>query len=127
MLIPLLVDSSCLFLKTLIFAQKMRLISTAQFVGTADWPSFLSLISQTIAIGTYCVWVCNKLGIWKRILRQNNKRFVGPSNVSVYIVLSKFIVIYLWCLILSVFVFTTSLIVGVLIYIPGLIEVLISE
>ena len=39
----------------------------------------------------------------------------------------KFIVIYLWCLILSVFVFATSLIVGVLIYIPGLsLEVLIS-
>ena len=43
-LVPLLVDFSYLF-KRPIFAENLGIISTkAQIVGTADWPSYLSLL-----------------------------------------------------------------------------------
>lgn len=129
MLIPFVGGFFMFVLKDPDFAQKMGLISTkVQFVGTADWPSFLSLISQAIAIGGLIVFGFVTSWVFGREYSDRTiKDLLALPTSRCMIVLSKFIVIYLWCLILSVFVFATSLIVGVLIYIPGLsLEVLIS-
>ena len=104
-------------------ARSLGLISAkAQIVGlgTADWPTYYSLLTMAIsagglmAFGFVFSWIFGREYSEKTI----TDLLALPVSRST-IVLSKFVVAALWCLALSAFVFLLSLLVGKLVAIPG--------
>lgn len=112
-------------------AEKMGIISTkAQVLGTdADWPSYLNLLTQAVSVGGLVVFVFVVSWIFGREYSDRTIKDLLALPISRnIIVISKFIVFFLWCTILSISVFLVGLIVGKFINLPGWsIEVLFSN
>jgi ABC-2 type transport system permease protein len=110
-------------------AKKIGVISSkAQLVGTADWPTFLGLLTQAISIGGLLVFGFVTSWIFGREYSDRTIKdlLALPISRSV-IVLSKFIVVLLWCLLLAMLVFALGLIVGNAVVIPGWSPDLVSQ
>lgn len=120
-LVPLFGGFFMFVLKDPILAQKLGFISVkAHIIGTADWPSYLSLLAQAIAIGGIIVFGFVTSWIFGREYSDRTIKDLLAMPVSRnMIVLSKFIVIFLWCLILSIYVLLLGVIVGKIIDIPS--------
>lgn len=122
MLIPFIGGFFMFILKDPDLAERLGFISAkAQIMGTADWPSYLSLLSQAISIGGLLAF--GFVASWV-FGREYSDRTIGdllalPISRAA-IVVSKFIVIVLWCLALSIFVLILGLIVGYMVDIPGI-------
>ena len=103
-------------------AQELGFISAkAHIIGTADWHSYFGLLTQAIAIGGLLVFGFVKSWIFGREYSDRTIKDLLALPISRnIIVLSKFIVAVLWCLILSIFVLVLGLIVGKAVDIPGL-------
>ena len=102
-------------------AQSLGFISAkAHIMGTADWPSYFSLLAQAIAVGGLLVFGFITSWIFGREYSDRTIKdlLALPISRSI-IVFSKFIVAVLWCLILSIFVLVLGLIVGKVVDIPG--------
>lgn len=102
-------------------AKELGFISTkAQILGTADWTSYLSLLSQAISIGGLLVFGFIMSWIFGREYSDRTIKdlLTLPISRSI-IVLSKFIVASLWCLMLSIYVLILGLFIGKIIDIPG--------
>ena len=104
-------------------AGKLGMIGTKASIlrlGKADWPTYLVLLTQGLAgiglvgFGFVTTWVFGR-----EYSDHTIKDILALPVARSYIVLSKFIVIVLWCIILTVFYFVFGLIVGKLIDIPG--------
>ena len=108
-------------LKDPALAQKMGVISAkAHLTGSADWPSYLSLLAQAITMGGLLVFGFVTSWIFGREYSDRTIKDLLALPISRnVIVLSKFIVVFLWCLLLSVLVFALGLIVGNAVDIPG--------
>ena len=102
-------------------AQKMGIISTkAQLAGSADWPSFLGLIAQAISIGGLMAFGFVTSWIFGREFSDRTiKDLLALPILREYIVISKFIVVFIWCFLLSIFVFVLAMVVGYQVDIPG--------
>jgi ABC-2 type transport system permease protein len=102
-------------------AQKMGIISAkAQLAGSADWPSYFGLIAQAISIGGLMAFGFVMSWIFGREFSDRTiKDLLALPILREYIVLSKFIVVFVWCLLLSVVVFLLALVVGYQVDIPG--------
>jgi ABC-2 type transport system permease protein len=110
-------------------AKKIGVISSkAQLVGTADWPTFLGLLTQAISIGGLLVFGFVTSWIFGREYSDRTIKdlLALPISRSV-IVLSKFIVVLLWCLLLAMLVFALGLVVGNAVVIPGWSPDLVSQ
>ena len=102
-------------------AKKMGFISTkAQIMGTADWPSYFSLLSQAVSIGGILVFGFVTSWIFGREYSDRTIKDLLALPISRnIIVLSKFIVIFLWCMLLSIFIIMIGMLVGHIVNIPG--------
>lgn len=102
-------------------AENLGVISTkAQILGIASWSSYLDLLAQAISIGGLFVFGFSTAWIFGREYSdQTIKDLLALPIPRSVIVLSKFTVVFLWCCILSVAVFITSLIVGYFVELPG--------
>lgn len=92
----------------------------ASIVGVGDWPSYLDLLIQSIlalgqmGFGIVTSWVFGREysdHVIKDLLALPVSRFT--------IVLSKFIVIAVWCILLSLIMFVSGLLAGIFVGIPG--------
>lgn len=78
------------------FAKEMGIISAkAQIMGTADWPSYLSLLSQAVSIGGILVFGFVTSWIFGREYSDRTIKDLLALPISRnIIVLSKFIVVF---------------------------------
>lgn len=120
-LVPFVGGFFMFVLKNPSLAQQLGFISAkAHIMGTADWTSYLSLLTQAIAIGGIAVFGFVTSWIFGREYSDRTIKDLLALPISRnMIVLSKFIVIFLWCSILSIFVLILGLIVGKVVNIPG--------
>lgn len=93
---------------------KLGLIAAkASLFGDADWQGFYDLINQMLAtvgfigFGFVAAWVFGREFMEKTI-----KDLLSLPISRKYIVIAKFIVISIWCIILSVILFASSFVVG---------------
>ncbi|MEH7444231.1 ABC transporter permease [Bacillus sp. JJ1122] len=102
-------------------AQNMGIISAkAQLAGSADWPSYFGLIAQAISIGGLMAFGFVMSWIFGREFSDRTmKDLLALPILREYIVISKFIVVFVWCLMLSMIVFVLALVVGHQVDIPG--------
>lgn len=120
-LVPFIGGFFMFILKDPSLAQKLGFISAkAHIMGTADWTSYFSLLSQAIAVGGLLVFGFITSWIFGREYSDRTIKDLLALPISRnIIVFSKFIVAVLWCLILSIFVLILGLIVGKVVDIPG--------
>lgn len=88
--------------------------------GVADWPTFLGMLAQTIAIGGLIVFGIITIWVFGReFVDQTAKDLLALPISRSSIVSAKFLVIFVWCALLSVMVFVAGLLVGYLVVLPG--------
>lgn len=121
LLIPFVGGFFMLILKDPEMAQRMGIISTkAQIAGTADWPSYLGLLAQAVAIGGLIIFGFVSSWVFGREYADRTiKDLLALPIFRTSIVIAKFILVFLWCLLLSTFVFGLGLLVGRAVAIPG--------
>ena len=121
LIVPFIGGFFMFILKDPALAQKLGVISAkAQIAGTADWPTFLGLITQAISMGGLLVFGFVTSWVFGREYSDRTIKDLLALPISRnVIVLSKFIVVFLWCLLLAMLVFTLGLIVGNAVDIPG--------
>ncbi len=123
LLIPFMGGFFMYILKDPVNAQRLGIISSkAQLAtgGTADWVTYLGLLSQAISLGG--IFIFGFLTSWvfgREYSDRTIKDLLALPISREDIVYSKYIVIFLWSLILSIMVFVIGLIVGYVVHIPG--------
>ena len=102
-------------------AESLGFISAkAHIIGTADWGSYMDLISQAISIGGLLVFGFITSWIFGREYADRTIKDLLAIPVSrSLIVFSKFIVATIWPFMLSIYVLILSLIIGMVIGMPG--------
>jgi ABC-2 type transport system permease protein len=103
-------------------ARKMGLISSkAQLLaGTADWPTFFSVLAQAVAVGGAILFAIITIWMFGREFSDHTvKELLALPTSRETIVAAKFMIIAVWALILTVFIFLIGLIIGSLVDIPG--------
>ena len=121
MLIPLVGGLFMIILKDPEFARRVGLISAkAQLMAeTADWPTYLGLIAQAIAVGGIILF--GFIGSWvfgREYADRTAKDLLALPTPRSAIVLAKFVVVLLWSAILAVAVYLAGLAVGAAVGLP---------
>jgi ABC-2 type transport system permease protein len=121
LLVPLIGGFFMIVLKDPEFARRVGLISAkAQLLaGTADWPTFLNLMAQAVAIGGFILF--GFIGSWV-FGREYSDRAVKdllalPTSRST-IVLAKFVVVMGWSVIVTAVITVAGLGVGAAVGLP---------
>jgi len=103
-------------------ARKMGLISAkAQLLaGTADWPTFFSVLAQAVAVGGAILFAIITIWMFGREFSDHTvKELLALPTSRETIIAAKFTILAVWTLILTVFIFLIGLIIGSLVHIPG--------
>jgi ABC-2 type transport system permease protein len=103
-------------------ARKMGLISAkAQLLaGTADWPTFFNVLAQAVAVGGAILFAIITAWMFGREFSDHTvKELLALPTSRENIIAAKFLVIAIWTLLLTLFVFAFSLLIGKLVDIPG--------
>jgi ABC-2 type transport system permease protein len=121
MMIPLVGGLFMIILKDPEFARRVGLISAkAQLMaGAADWPTYLGLLAQSIAIGGIILF--GFIGSWvfgREYADRTVKDLLELPTSRSSIVLAKFVVVLLWSAILAVAVYFVGLAVGAAVDLP---------
>jgi ABC-2 type transport system permease protein len=119
---PLIGGLFMIILKDPEAARSMGLISAkAQLTaGTADWPTFFSILSQAVAVGGAILFsIVTAWAFGREFSDRTAKELLALPTSREAIVAAKFVVVAAWTLILSLLVFLIGLIVGSLVAIPG--------
>jgi ABC-2 type transport system permease protein len=88
--------------------------------GTADWPTFLGLLAQIIAIGGTLIY--GLIVIWtfgREFSDHTVKDLLALPTPRTTVVAAKFAVIAVWCLLLAGYAFVLGLPVGAALGLPG--------
>jgi ABC-2 type transport system permease protein len=120
--LPLVGGLFMIILKDPEAAKSMGLISTkAQItVGTADWAAFFNLLTQGDAIGGAILFSIVTTWIFGREFSDRTvKELLALPTSREATVTAKFVVIAVWSLVLTAFMFIIGLIVGALVTVPG--------
>lgn len=128
-LVPFMGGFFMFILKDPALAQELGFISAkAQILGTATWPSYLSLLAQAMAIGGILVFGFISSWIFGREYSDRTITDLLALPISrTTIVLAKFIVSFLWCLILSLYVLILGYLVGLFVHLPGWSPALVTK
>jgi ABC-2 type transport system permease protein len=121
-LIPLAGGLFLIILKDPEAAKSMGLITTkAQItVGVADWPAFFNLLSAAVAAGGVVLFSILPIWMFGREFSEHTvKELLSLPTSREAIVGAKFLVTFVWALLLTLFLFGMGLIVGRLVVIPG--------
>jgi ABC-2 type transport system permease protein len=119
---PLMGGLFMIILKDPEAARSMGLISAkAQLlVGVADWPTFFNILAQGMAVGGGIIFSVVTMWVFGREFSDRTaKELLALPTSREVIVAVKFIVIALWTMTMTLFVFGISLVVGTLVVIPG--------
>lgn len=120
-IIPLMIGLMMFVAKNPEVASKLGMIGTkSKMFGENDWTGYLALLSQLLAsvgllgFGFVTSWV---------FAREHSDRTMKdilalPISRSA-IVFAKFIVIFLWCILLSIVVYSVGILMGQIMNIPG--------
>ena len=121
-MVPLAGGLFMIILKDPEAARSLGLITTkAQLLtGTADWPSFFGFLAQAVAAGGMILFSIITIWVFGREFSDHTvKEMLALPTARESIVTAKFIVIAIWSVIITVFIFGISILVGTLIVIPG--------
>ncbi len=121
LVMPLAGAFMMIILKDPDFARKAGLISAkAQLMaGTADWPTYLGILTQAIAIGG--IMLFSFLGSWvfgREFADQTVKDLLAVPVSRSTLLVAKFIAVGLWSAALVVLIYLIALILGALIGLP---------
>lgn len=121
MMIPLVGGFFMIILKDPEFARRVGLISAkAQLMaGAADWPTYLGLLAQSIAIGGIILF--GFIGSWvfgREYADRTVKDLLALPTSRTSIVVAKFVVVLLWSAILAAAVYFVGLAVGAAVRLP---------
>jgi ABC-2 type transport system permease protein len=119
---PLMGGLFMIILKDPEAARSMGLISAkAQLTaGTADWPAFLNLLAQAVAIGGSILFAILTAWVFGREFSDRTvKELLALPTRREIVVCAKFIIVLAWAAGMSVLVFGVGLMVGSLVDIPG--------
>lgn len=111
-------------------AREMGLLSTkAQLaMSTAEWTTFFSVLTQAIAVGGVMVFSIVTAWIFGREFSDHTaKELLALPVAREQIVTAKLIVISIWALITSVWVYGAGLVIGNLVDLPGWTNALASR
>jgi ABC-2 type transport system permease protein len=103
-------------------ARSMGLISAkAQLlVGVADWPTFFNILAQAVAVGGGIIFSIITMWVFGREFSDRTaKELLALPVPREAIVAAKFVVIAVWTLTMTLFIFVVGLGVGSLVVIPG--------
>lgn len=103
-------------------ARAMGLISAkAQLlVGVADWPAFFGFLAQAVAAGGMILFSIITIWIFGREFSDHTvKELLALPTARETIVAAKFVVLFVWSLVVTFLVFGIGLIVGALVGLPG--------
>ena len=88
--------------------------------GTADWPTYLSLLAQTTAVGGFVVFGLVMIWIFGREFSDHTaKDLLALPTSRTTIIGAKFVVTAGWCLALSVQCYLLGLVIGAALGLPG--------
>ena len=130
MFIPFIGGLFMFILKDPEMALRLGIITTkAQLAGgTADWPSYLGLLAQAISVGGLIVFGFVTSWVFGREYSDRTITDLLALPVSrTAIVLSKFLLVFLWSLFLSLLVFGAGLLIGRAVDIPGFSAGLVTQ
>lgn len=121
LLLPLVDAFFMIILKDPVFARQAGLISAkAQLMaGTADWPTFLNVLAQGVAVGG--IFLFSLIGSWvfgREFADGTAKDLLAVPVPRSTILLAKFIVVMLWSLLLTVLVYGVGLLLGLWLGLP---------
>lgn len=113
-ILPIMAGFFMFVLKDPVFAQKAGLLGAkAQLAGTADWPSYLNLLAQGIAIGGLFVFGFMFSWIFGREYTERTvKDLLALPFSRTYIPIAKFITAWIWSFFVSVWVIGLGVIIG---------------
>lgn len=121
-IIPLMMGLMMFVAKNPAIAAKLGLVGTkSSLFGRNDWPGFMGLLLQSLAsigyigFGFVTSWVFGR-----EFSDRTLKDILALPVTRSSIVISKFIVIVIWCILLILVLFSTGLLMGWLLDIPGL-------
>lgn len=120
--VPLIGGLFMIILKDPEAARSMGLISAkAQLLaGVADWPTFFGILAQAVAVGGAVVFAIVTAWVFGREFRDRTaKELLALPTSRESIVAAKFLVLAVWTLFLTVWIFAFGLVVGRLVVIPG--------
>lgn len=128
-IIPLMIGLMMFVSRNPDIASKIGLIGTkAKMFGENDWKGYLALMSQLIAsigllgFGFVTAWVFGS---------EHNDRTMKDILAlpvgRISIVLAKFIIIFIWCFILTVIAFSVGIVIGLVIDMPGWSPVILTD
>ena len=121
-IVPLVGGLLMIILKDPEAARSMGLISTkAQMLaGVADWPTYFNVLAQAVAVGGSILFAIIAIWVFGREFSDHTaKELLALPTPREAIVGAKFIVITIWALLLTLFIFGFGLLVGMLVVIPG--------
>ena len=121
LLVPLVDAFFMIILRDPEFARQAGLISAkAQLmVGTADWPTFLNVLAQAVAVGGILLF--SLIGSWifgREFVDGTVKDLLAVPVSRGTILLAKFVVVTLWSITLAVVMYAVALVLGVLLGLP---------
>ena len=129
MFIPLMMELLMLVAQRPELITKLGIVGTkATMFGENNWKGYLDMINQLVAVigligfGFVTTWVFGREYIEHTIIN-----ILALPITRSSIVVSKFLIIFIWCFILSIVLFITSIIIGHIINIPGWSVQLFSE
>jgi ABC-2 type transport system permease protein len=103
-------------------ARTMGLITAkAQLVaGAADWPTFLALLAQAVALGGAMLFALVTAWVFGREFSDHTaKSLLAIPTPRQAIVAAKFTIIFIWAVSLGLLIFVTGLVVGAVVGLPG--------
>jgi ABC-2 type transport system permease protein len=88
--------------------------------GTADWPSYLALLAQTVAVGGMLVFGLVVIWLFGREFADRTvKDLLALPTSRTAVVGAKFTVAAGWCLLLAAQVYLLGLVIGAALALPG--------
>jgi ABC-2 type transport system permease protein len=121
-LMPLVAGLFMLILKDPERARQLGLLGTkAQLTaGTADWPTFLNMVGQAVAIGGGILFAFLAAWLFGREFADRTVRtLLATPTTRTAIVTAKLVVLAIWSLGIGAWVIVLSLLVGAAVDIPG--------
>ncbi|MEZ4680610.1 MAG: ABC transporter permease [Caldilineaceae bacterium] len=89
-------------------------------VGVADWPAFFGILAQAVAVGGALLFAILTIWIFGReFVDHTVKELLALPTPRAAIVWAKFVVVLLWGVGLTLWIYGLGLVVGMVVDIPG--------
>lgn len=130
LMIPFVGGFFMVVLKDPALARQVGLISTKAelMAGVADWPTYLDLLAQSIAVGGLILF--SLIGSWvfgREFVDRTVKDLLALPTGRSAIVAAKFVVIVLWSVLLAAIVYVVGLGVGLAVDLPPVASEIIRQ